>query len=82
MTTLEEPATPTGLRIDVPGFRGELVEPGDPGNDEARAVLPTDPGRARRGVRLRIQQSTGALLGRIALRLPVAALADTCELDG
>ncbi|MEV5967233.1 FAD-binding oxidoreductase [Kribbella sp. NPDC051952] len=37
MTTLEEAAAST-VRIDVPGFRGELVEPGDPGYDEARAV--------------------------------------------
>jgi FAD/FMN-containing dehydrogenase len=30
--------SPAGGRIEVPGFRGDLLEPGDPGYDDARAV--------------------------------------------
>ncbi|WP_291411658.1 FAD-binding protein [Actinophytocola sp.] len=38
MTTDTTPKTEPSGRIDVPGFRGELIEPGDSGYDKARAV--------------------------------------------
>ena len=37
MSTLAAPARPTG-RIEVPDFRGDLIEPGDPDYEQARAV--------------------------------------------